>query len=97
MMRPAICPYCGEKSYTSNPQLMSKCSLCGEWYAEARTGAGETLVILDRNIPGVVDLAVKLTAKWQAAGENRSAVVDRRRAPERYTGQERRLFAAHPV
>lgn len=90
-MKSVICPYCGEKSFTSNPQVMSKCAMCREWFAEAQNDAGQTLVVINSNMPGAADLAAELSAKWQEAGENRVAIVDRRRLKGRFGGTERRL------
>lgn len=92
-MNPAICPYCEQKSYTSSPETMAKCSFCGKLFAEAQT-PHQTLVILDRSLPDAEAMAQEFTAKWRDRGEPRKAIVDRRQRRVRveYVGAERRNY-----
>lgn len=91
-MRAVICPYCGEKSFTSSPEIMAKCSSCGKRFAEITT-PDEQLVIIDQDMPNAESLATELTEKWQNDGASRKrAIVDRRRIKEKHKPPERRRY-----
>lgn len=91
-MRAVICPYCGEKSYTSSPEILAKCSSCGKRFAEISTPE-ENLVIIDRDLPNAEALAAELTTKWQNNGSgNKRAIVDRRLSKEEHKPPERRRY-----
>lgn len=91
-MRAVICPYCGEKSYTSSPEILAKCSSCGKRFAEIST-PDENLIVIDRDLPGAEELAAELTTKWKNnGGGNKRAIVDRRQRKEERKPPERRRF-----
>lgn len=85
-----VCPYCKEQNHTSNPSVMAECAYCGWRFAEAKN-QNQTLLILDREMPGVWDLAEEFMSRWQESGElEKEAIVDRRISDESFTGPGRR-------
>lgn len=90
-MRCVTCPYCEEKSYTSSPEIMAKCSSCGKHFAEVAS-PDEMLVILDRSLPDAEAMAQELTARWLKSGQGKKAIVDRRSSEEGHEPPERRRF-----
>lgn len=91
-MQIAMCPYCGRENHTSCPELLAECAYCDRRFAEVRT-AYQRLVVLDRDVDGVWELAERLAARWQEDGDLESEViVDRRFQIEAHTGGERRHY-----
>lgn len=85
------CPYCGMENHTSCPELMSPCAYCEGKFAESRTPF-QRLVVLDREVDGVWDIAEALAERWQEDGElENEVIVDRRYQAEDHEDGERRL------
>lgn len=70
---------------------MAACAYC-QWRFALAEGENQTLVILDRNKPGVWEMAEELMAVWQKHGElGKEAIVDRRISRENREDIGRRL------
>ncbi len=77
---------------------MAECAYCQWKFAEA-VADGRTLVILDRDMPGVEHRAGELEAIWREQGEpDREVIIDRRvrrsppEGPARRDNDKRMIF-----
>lgn len=71
---------------------MAECAYCSWRFAEARSD-DHTLVILDRNMPGVEERADELKVIWRDAGIfDRMPVIDRRIRLGSEDGPKRRHY-----
>lgn len=92
-MKSVVCPYCGERSYTSSPEIMARCAFCSRPFAEVVTADQKVLVIIDREFPDAESFASELTAKWRATGSHeRAAIVDRRERDDGFDSDDRRRY-----
>lgn len=71
---------------------MAECAYCQWKFAEARSD-DQTLVILDRGMPGVKHRAGEFEVIWRDRGEpGRAAIIDRRVRRSQSDGPKRRRY-----